>query len=139
MNKSIIMRELPRIPNKSFVYAQHSSGSEWYPVIILSQLRDRSYKIKFQNGLILVRNIKFMKLIKTPTALREFEAETESSKEKKKKVEPKIYMDSDNEHEQELDVSGEDNSQANTSTSSTEMFVDARMNSESSNSEAEER
>jgi len=59
-------RELPRISDNSFVYVQRSPGSDWYPAIVLCQLRDRSYKVKFQNGLILIRNRRFIKPVKKP-------------------------------------------------------------------------
>lgn len=54
------MRELPIIANNSNVYVQHKPHSE-YPAIVLSQVCDRSYKVKLQNGSILIKNRRFIK------------------------------------------------------------------------------
>ncbi|XP_024876805.1 uncharacterized protein K02A2.6-like, partial [Temnothorax curvispinosus] len=131
-------KELPPIPDNSFVYVQRSPRSNWVPATVLCQMRDRSYKVKLQNGSIQIRNRRFIKLLKTRTVSLNAAPKTEASKKAEKEIEPKIYIEIvDNEVEPIQNVNNDAELQANSSTSSTEEFEDSRMESESTGSDSE--
>ncbi|XP_024890884.1 uncharacterized protein K02A2.6-like [Temnothorax curvispinosus] len=131
-------KELPQIPDNSFVYVQRSPRSDWYPATILCQIRDRSYKVKLQNGSILVRNRRFIKLVKSPIVLKNAAKETKVLGKKEKRVEPKIYIEIvDNEVEPDPVVNDEVEPPGNRSSSNSDEFEDARMESESTGSDSE--
>ncbi|XP_063903271.1 uncharacterized protein K02A2.6-like [Zophobas morio] len=54
-------KKLGDLPVNCNVYVQTKPNSTWTPGIVISKLRDRTYKIRLDNGACLIRNRKFIK------------------------------------------------------------------------------
>lgn len=56
------VKDLPTLKPNNKVYVQRFPGSIWHPGIVISQNRNRLYKVKLINGSILNRNRRFYQI-----------------------------------------------------------------------------
>lgn len=91
------VKNLLTIAPGSNVFVQTKSQSEWLPGIVLDKVKDRRYRVRLNNGPVLVRNRIYIKLDKSNKNHYSLNSDQKTErKEKEKDVKIYLELDSDN-------------------------------------------